>query len=160
MPLKKCRKRPNSGSGDGNLTLYTATLLPGPGPRRQFAAATAAADPGRTIIANMDIKIPSEPSSVRAASVQVGDLLSQLRVAGTVEARVVKLLNENQLLLNTRLGQILTSSTLDYRAGDRIKLRLDESSGQAVLKASSVEIKPLKVRAKREVQPIEAVKSL
>ena len=97
---------------------------------------TAAAYPGRTRIANMDIKIPSDLPTPKPAVAQVDQLLAQLKAAGRIEAEVVKLLHNNQLLLSSRLGDILTSNNLNYRAGDRIYLRLDDSSGQPVLKTS------------------------
>ncbi len=93
----------------------------------------------------MDLKIPNELPRLNPAVKQVGDLLAQLKAAGTIEAQVVKLLKDNQLLLTSRLGQILTSNSLDYKPGDRVNLRLDESSGQPVLKASPAAVKPIRL---------------
>ena len=84
----------------------------------------------------MDIKIPSDLPATKPAVAQVEQLLAQLKAAGRIEAEVVKLLHNNQLLLSSRLGDILTSNSLNYRAGDRVYLRLDDSSGQPVLKTS------------------------
>ena len=83
----------------------------------------------------MDINFSTDSINPRVASSPVPDLLAQLRAAGTVEAEVIRLL-QGQLLLSSRLGEILTRNTLDYRPGDRISLRLDESAGYPVLKAS------------------------
>lgn len=100
----------------------------------------------------MDLKIPSQLPGLKPAPAPIGDLLNQLRAAGTVEAEVIKLLKDNQLLLSSRLGQILTSNALKYRVGDRVNLRLDESSGQAVLKASPPLDKPLKLDSREYPQ--------
>jgi flagellar hook-length control protein FliK len=84
----------------------------------------------------MDIYTPSDLPGAKPAVNRVADLLTQLRGAGSIEAEVVKLLRDNQLLLTSRLGQILASNKLHYRPGDRVSLRLDDSGQQPVLKVS------------------------
>lgn len=105
----------------------------------------------------MDLKIPSDTPSIKAASPLTGDLLAKLRAAGRIEAEVIGLLKNNQLLLNSRLGQILTSNSLDYKPGDRINLRLDESSGQAVLKASTPPVKPYRLDSRDNPELAQAL---
>ena len=83
----------------------------------------------------MDIKIPNETITGRPVATQFGDLLAQLRIAGTIEAEVVKQL-QGKLLLNSRLGQILTTNSLSYRPGDRLDIRLVDSEQGPILKAS------------------------
>lgn len=89
----------------------------------------------------MDIKISSELPPTKPV-VSPGDLLAQLKAAGTVEAEVMKQLQGKQLLLSSRLGEILTANSLSYKSGDRLILRLDDSTGQPVLKASPGTEKP------------------
>ena len=84
----------------------------------------------------MDIKLPSDLPPAKPVVSQTGDLLAQLRAAGTIEAEVLKLLPGNKLLLASRLGDILTSNSLNYQAGDRLNLRFDDSAQQPVLKVS------------------------
>jgi len=84
----------------------------------------------------MDIKIPSDLPATKPVVSQVSDLLTQLKAAGTIEAEVIKLLQGNKLLLSSRLGDILTSNSLNYKPGDRLDLRLDDSARQPVLKTS------------------------
>ena len=91
----------------------------------------------------MDIKIPSDLPATKPVVSQVGDLLAQLKAAGTIEAEVLKLLPGNKLLLSSRLGDILTSNSLNYQAGDRLNLRFDDSAQQPVLKVSPRPDKPL-----------------
>ena len=90
----------------------------------------------------MDINLPSDLIKPGPASASSGDLLAQLRAAGTIEAEVVKVLQDS-LLLRSRLGDILTRNTLNYRAGDRINLRLDERGPAPVLKSSPAPAKPV-----------------
>lgn len=84
----------------------------------------------------MDIKISSDLPTAKPVVSQVGDMLAQLKAAGTIEAEVLKLLPGNKLLLASRLGDILTSNSLNYQAGDRLNLRFDDSAQQPVLKVS------------------------
>jgi len=91
----------------------------------------------------MDIKIPSDLPPTKPAASQVSDLLTQLRAAGTIEAEVIKLLQGNKLLLSSRLGDILTSNSLNYKPGDRLDLRLDDGARQPVLKTSPRPAKPI-----------------
>ncbi|MDH3535243.1 MAG: flagellar hook-length control protein FliK [Gammaproteobacteria bacterium] len=90
----------------------------------------------------MDINFPTDPIDPTAVASRVPNLLAQLRAAGTVEAEVIRLL-QGQLLLSSRLGEILTRNTLDYKPGDRINLRLDESASHPVLKTSPAPRKPI-----------------
>ena len=83
----------------------------------------------------MDIKILSEFLTGKPAVSQTGDLLAQLKTAGTVEAEVIKVL-QGKLLLSSRLGEILTTNTLNYKPGDQINLRLGGDAQNPVLKAS------------------------
>ena len=96
---------------------------------------TAASYPGWTIIASMDIKILSEFLTGKPAVSQTGDLLAQLKTAGTIEAEVIKVL-QGKLLLSSRFGEILTTNTLNYKPGDQINLRLSGDAQNPVLKAS------------------------
>jgi len=83
----------------------------------------------------MDIKILSELLTGKPAVSQTGDLLSQLKAAGTIEAEVIKVL-QGKLLLSSRFGEILTTNTLNYKPGDQINLRLSGDAQNPVLKAS------------------------
>jgi flagellar hook-length control protein FliK len=83
----------------------------------------------------MDIKTLSEFLTGKPAVTETGDLLAQLKAAGTVEAEVIKVL-QGKLLLSSRLGEILTTNTLNYKPGDKINLRLSGDEQNPVLKAS------------------------
>jgi hypothetical protein len=83
----------------------------------------------------MDIKSLSALLTGKPAASQTGDLLAQLKAAGTIEAEVIKVL-QGKLLLSSRLGEILTSNTLNYKPGDQINLRLSGDEQNPVLKAS------------------------
>jgi hypothetical protein len=83
----------------------------------------------------MDIKILSEFLTGKPAVSQTGDLLAQLKIAGTIEAEVIKVL-QGKLLLSSRFGEILTTNTLNYKPGDQINLRLSGDAQNPVLKAS------------------------
>ena len=80
----------------------------------------------------MDINLPSELTNPRPSTAAGGDLLAQLRAAGTIEAEVIKVLKDS-LLLSSRLGEILTRNTLNYKTGDRLYLRLDERRPPTVM---------------------------
>ena len=66
---------------------------------------------------------------------QSSNLLAQLKAAGTIEAEVIKVL-QDKLLLSSRLGEILTSNSLNYKTGDQLNLRLAGSDLEPVLKVS------------------------
>ena len=83
----------------------------------------------------MDIKILSELLTGKPAVSQTGDLLAQIKAAGTIEAEVIKVL-QGKLLLSSRFGEILTTNTLNYKPGDQINLRLSGDAQNPVLKAS------------------------
>jgi len=83
----------------------------------------------------MDIKSLSELLTGKPAAAKSDDLLAQLKTAGTIEAEVIKVL-QGKLLLSSRLGEILTTNTLNYKPGDRINLRLGGDEQHPVLKAS------------------------
>jgi len=83
----------------------------------------------------MDIKSLSEFLTGKPAAVETGDLLAKLKAAGTIEAEVIKVL-QGKLLLSSRLGEILTTNTLNYKPGDQINLRLGGDEQNPVLKAS------------------------
>ena len=95
----------------------------------------------------MDINLPSELNALRPSTATGGDLLAQLRAAGTIEAEVIKVLNDN-LLLRSRLGDILTRNTLNYKTGDRLLLRLDERAATPVLKSSPAEPRPVSIETR------------
>lgn len=97
----------------------------------------------------MEIKNSSDLSGAQTGITRVSDLLTQLKAAGSIEAEVVKLLQDNKLLLNTRLGQILTSNKLHYRPGDRVILRLDDSGQQPVLKVSAPAVKSVSLDSRQ-----------
>ena len=97
----------------------------------------------------MEIRNSSDLPGAQLGIARVSDLLTQLRAAGSIEAEVVKLLQDNKLLLNTRLGQILTSNKLQYRPGDRLMLRLDDSGQQPVLKVSTPAVKTVSLDSRQ-----------
>lgn len=107
----------------------------------------------------MDIKVPSDLPTTKPAVSQVGDLLAQLKAAGTIEAEVLKLLPGNKLLLSSRLGDILTSNSLSYQAGDRLNLRFDDSAQQPVLKVSPRPSKPLLLDSRQNPELTRALTS-
>ena len=82
----------------------------------------------------MEINRLSNVSSGNPTASQPPDLLSRLRAAGTIEAVVVRQLGD-QLLLDSRLGAILTSNRLDYRVGDRLLLSLAGDPDRPILKS-------------------------
>jgi len=96
----------------------------------------------------MDIKSLSDSLSGRPAATQASDLLAQLKTAGTIEAEVIKLL-PGKLLLSSRLGEILTSNTLNFKPGDRLNLRLDTETQIPVLKASPKSAQPVSLDARK-----------
>ena len=103
---------------------------------------TATSYPGWKIIASMDIKSLSDSLTGRPPVSQNGDLLAQLKAAGSIEAEVIKVL-QDKLLLSSRLGDILTSNSLNYRVGDRFNLRLGGSEQNPILKASPKQSGPM-----------------
>ncbi len=107
----------------------------------------------------MDIKIPSDLPATKPVVSQVGDLLAQLKAAGTIEAEVLKLLPGNKLLLSSRLGDILTSNSLNYQAGDRLNLRFDDSAQQPVLRVSPRPGKPLLLDSRQNPELTRALTS-
>ncbi len=82
----------------------------------------------------MEINRFSDVSNSKPASSRPADLLARLRAAGTIEAVVVRQIGE-QLLLDSRLGSILTSNRLDYRPGDRLLLSLSGDPERPVLQS-------------------------
>ena len=90
----------------------------------------------------MDIKSLSDSLTGRPPVSQNGDLLAQLKAAGTIEAEVIKVL-QDKLLLSSRLGDILTSNSLNYKVGDQLNLRLGGSEQNPVLKASPKQSGPM-----------------
>ncbi len=90
----------------------------------------------------MDIKSLSDSLTSRPPVPQNGDLLAQLKAAGTIEAEVIKVL-QDKLLLSSRLGDILTSNSLNYKVGDQLNLRLGGSEQNPVLKASPKQTGPM-----------------
>lgn len=90
----------------------------------------------------MDIKSLSDSLTGPPPVSKTGDLLAQLKAAGTIEAEVIKVL-QDRLLLSSRLGDILTSNSLNYKVGDRLDLRLGGSEQNPVLKASSRQSGPM-----------------
>lgn len=96
----------------------------------------------------MDIRIFNQIVSGRPVVADVGDLLTQLRAAGTVEAEVISRLPDS-LLLQTRLGRILTHDRHHFQPGDRLELRLEGDRERPVLKASDAAPRPLTLDANR-----------
>ncbi len=89
----------------------------------------------------MDIDRLNPISHNRPAGGDIGDLLTRLRAAGSVEAEVMRVLGE-RLLLRSELGEILTRNRLDLQTGDRLRLRLAGSDSEPVLRATPVPGKP------------------
>ena len=83
----------------------------------------------------MDIKSLDDSLPARTPVLQSSNLLAKLKAAGTVEAEVIKVL-QDRLLLSSRLGEILTSNSLNYKKGDQLTLRLAGSDREPVLKVS------------------------
>jgi len=92
----------------------------------------------------MDIKSLDDSLPVRPPVSQSGNLLAQLKAAGTIEAEVIRVL-QDKLLLSSRLGEILTSNSLNYKAGDQFNLRLAGSDQEPVLKVSPRQSGPVTV---------------
>jgi hypothetical protein len=90
----------------------------------------------------MDINSLSQALTGQSATAQTTDLLVQLRAAGAIEAEVIRVL-EGKLLLSSRLGDILTTNTLNYKTGDRLNIRLGGSELAPVLKVSSQKPEPV-----------------
>ena len=92
----------------------------------------------------MDIKSLDESLPVRSTVSQPGNLLVQLKAAGTIEAEVIRVL-QDKLLLSSRLGEILTSNSLNYKTGDRLIVRLAGSDLEPVLKVSPRQSGPVTI---------------
>lgn len=90
----------------------------------------------------MDIKSLSDLLTGKPAAAETGDLLTKIKAAGSIEAEVIKVL-QGKLLLSSRLGEILTTNTLNYKPGDQINLRLGGDEQNPVLKASPGTPKPV-----------------
>jgi len=69
------------------------------------------------------------------------DLFRQITQLGSIEAKVA-LIDKGQALLNSQLGQILSSNTLDLKAGDRLNLRAAGSEQNPVLKITRLPPQP------------------
>ncbi len=96
----------------------------------------------------MDIKGLNDSLTGRSSFFQAGDLLAQLKAAGTIEAEVIKVL-QGKLLLSSRLGEILTTNSLNYKTGDRLNLRLSGSEQNPVLKASPNQPEPVTLESSK-----------
>lgn len=96
----------------------------------------------------MDIKSLDDSLPVRSPVSQSGNLLAQLKAAGTIEAEVIRVM-QDKLLLSSRLGEILTSNSLNYKAGDQLNLRLSGSEQEPVLKVSSRQTGPVTLDSKQ-----------
>ena len=99
----------------------------------------------------MDIKSLNDSLTSRPPVSQNGDLLAQLKAAGTIEAEVIKVL-QNKLLLSSRLGDILTSNSLNYKVGDQLNLRLTGSEQNPVLKASPRQSGPMTLNSDQNLK--------
>ncbi|MBT8435560.1 MAG: flagellar hook-length control protein FliK [Gammaproteobacteria bacterium] len=106
----------------------------------------------------MDIKSLSDSLTSRPPVSQAGDLLAQLKAAGTIEAEVIKVL-QNKLLLSSRLGDILTSNSLNYKVGDQLNLRLGGSKQSPVLKASPKQAGPVTLASDQNLRLSRALPS-
>ncbi len=99
----------------------------------------------------MDIKSLNDSLTGRPPVSQNGDLLAQLKAAGTIEAEVIKVL-QDKLLLSSRLGDILTSNSLNYRVGDQLNLRLGGSEQNPVLKAMPKQSGPMTLNSDQNLR--------
>jgi hypothetical protein len=99
----------------------------------------------------MDIKSLNDSLTSRPPVSQNGDLLAQLKAAGTIEAEVIKVL-QDKLLLSSRLGDILTSNSLNYKVGDQLNLRLTGSEQNPVLKASPRQSGPMTLNSDQNLK--------
>jgi hypothetical protein len=106
----------------------------------------------------MDIKSLSDSLTSRPPASQNSDLLAQLKTAGTIEAEVIKVL-QDKLLLSTRLGDILTSNSLNYKVGDQLNLRLGGSEQNPVLKASPKQSGPVTLTSDQNLRLSRALPS-
>ena len=106
----------------------------------------------------MDIKSLSDSLTSRPPVLQNGDLLAQLKAAGTIEAEVIKVL-QDKLLLSSRLGDILTSNSLNYKVGDQLNLRLGGSEQNPVLKASPKQTGPMTLTSDQNLRLSRALPS-
>jgi len=99
----------------------------------------------------MDIKSLDDSLTSRPPVSQNGDLLAQLKAAGTIEAEVIKVL-QDKLLLSSRLGDILTSNSLNYKVGDQLSLRLAGSEQNPVLKTSPKQSGPMTLHSDQNLR--------
>jgi len=86
----------------------------------------------------MDIsKIPDNLNTPTSRQLSPVDLFKQITQLGSIEAKVA-LIEKGQALLSTRLGQIISSNTLDLKQGDRLILRPGDNPQNPVLKITKL----------------------
>ena len=86
----------------------------------------------------MDIsKIPDNLSTPASRQLSPVELFRQITQLGSIDAKVA-LIERGQALLTTRLGQIISSNTLDLKQGDRLSIRLGEDAQNPVLKITKL----------------------
>lgn len=90
----------------------------------------------------MDIsKIPDNLSTPASRQLSPVELFRQINQLGSIEAKVA-LIEKGQALLTTRLGQIISSNTLDLKQGDRLSLRPGDDLQSPVLKITKLPNRP------------------
>ena len=92
--------------------------------------------PGRTNIANMDIfNINQTSSQVTSQPNNSNDILDSLRRLGGTDATVIRIA-KGEVLLATRLGEIIGKNVLDLKTGDQVRIRVGGQVSNPVLKVS------------------------
>jgi len=91
----------------------------------------------------MDIsKIPQNSSAIASRQLSPAELFLKITQLGSIEAKVA-LIEKGQALLTSRLGQIISSNTLDLKQGDRLSLRPGEDPQSPVLKITKLPNRPV-----------------
>ena len=76
------------------------------------------------------------------------DILDSLRLLGGINATVVRIA-KGEVLLATRLGEIIGKNPLDLKAGDQVRIRVGGQDSKPVLKISQVPVERIILNASR-----------
>ena len=91
----------------------------------------------------MDIpKLNQTPAQPTAQSGNTADILGSLRRLGAIDATVLRI-EKGEVLLATRLGEIIGKNALDLKTGDQLRIRIGGLDTSPVLKVTRQIAKPI-----------------